>query len=525
MIKNRTVFLQKTSYYLLLFLFTLSTIAGWFGIDASTVSVRMNELDPEQEITGWGTSAAWWSQMVDKAETAEEYAKLLYSEEGLGLNVYRYNVGAGEKENPNTRLWRESSRSSESFLIPEVYEKTGELEYDFTKDANAQNMLYTSMEYGCIDTVVLFANSPHYLMTVSGQASGGLEPAQSNLKKECYEDFADYMLDIAEYFISKGVPVKYISPINEPQWDWGGGWVGQEGCHYEIDEVIEVARVFARKIKERNIDVKLSMAESGQVGEHAMECMDLLYADEEIASVMGTYAYHSYWTDDNFALKYAFGNYLQLKHTGVEVEMSEWCELPCAHEIDDIEAGLIMARTICEDLSLTGANSWSSWVAVNEGGVKADSMIAVAEKINANGDKYPDYNEYTLSTRYYAMAHYSKFIPVGSHRVSTSISVADMKVKKEWWKQEIDGKEYPVYAVEKNDFYVSSYVTPDGDYVAVVVNESDESRNVKFDKFWKNVEIYTTDAERKLELTGKSGIGFKNIEIGPKSITTLVFSK
>ncbi len=515
MIKNRTVFLQKTTYYLTLFLFILSTLAGWLGIDASNIRVNMNELGRKQEITGWGTSACWWAQMVEDAETADEYAKLLFSNEGLGLNVYRYNVGGGERENPSTRLDRNSSRSTDSFLVASTYEETGELEYDFTKDANAQQMLFKSLEYGCIDTVVLFANSPHYLMTVSGQASGGLEPAQSNLKKECYEDFADYMLDIAEYFISKDVPVKYISPINEPQWDWGGGWVGQEGCHYEIDEVIELARVFAREIKERNLDVKLTMAESGQVGEHAMECIDLLYADEEIAPVMGTYAYHSYWTDDNFALKYAFGKYLKNRHRGVEIEMSEWCELPCEHETQDIEAGLIMARTICEDLSLTGVNSWSSWVAVNEGGIRADSMISV------DGD----YNEFELTKRYYAMAHYTNFIPLGSKVVDTSVSVADLKMSKAWWKQNIDGRDYPVYLVDKNDFYVSGYVTPDGDYVAVVINEADESRTVRFDKYFYNADIYTTDAERNLEHVGEMGKGFKKVEIGPKSITTLVFSK
>ncbi len=525
MIKNRTVFIQKTIYYLTLFLFVLATVAGWFGIDASTVNVKINTLDREQEITGWGTSACWWSQMVEDAETADEYAKLLYSKEGLGLNVYRYNIGGGERENPDTRLWRESSRSTDSFLIPEIYEETGKLEYDFTKDANAQNVLFKSLEYGCIDTVVLFANSPHYLMTVSGQASGGLEPAQSNLKKECYEDFADYMLDIAEYFISKGVPVKYISPINEPQWDWGGDWVGQEGCHYEIDEVIEVARVFARKIKERGLDVKLSMAESGQVGDHAMDIIELLYADEEIASVMGTYAYHSYWTDDNFSLKYAYGNYLKRAYPDVEIEMSEWCELPCNHETDDIEAGLIMARTMCEDITLTGVNSWSSWVAVNEGGKYADSMIAVAEKTDAEGNKYPDYNEFTLTKRYYAMAHYSKFIPVGSRVVDTDISVADIEMEKAWWTQWIDDKEYPVYNVLKNDFYVSGYVTPEGKYVAVIINEAEEGRTVRFDKFWKNAEIYTTDAEKNLELTAEKGVGFKKIEIGPKSITTVVFGQ
>ncbi len=518
MIKNRTVFIQKTIYYVLLFLFVLSTVAGWFGIDASTVNVRMKEYKPEQEITGWGTSACWWAQVAGDNENADEYAKLLYSKEGLGLNVYRYNVGGGEKDNPDFRIsvhdpYHLNWRLTESFLV--YNEETGEYEYDWTKDAAAQNMLDISLDYGCIDTVVLFANSPHYSMTVSGHATGGFEPAVSNLKKECYDDYVNYFLDITEYFIDKGVPVKYISPINEPQWNWGGDWVNQEGCHYEIDEVIELAKLFALEIKERGLDVKLSMAESGQVGDHAMDCMERLYADEDIADVMGTYAYHSYWTDDNFALKYAFGNYLKKQYPAVEVEMSEWCELPCEHTIDDIEGALIMARTMCEDISLTGANSWTSWVGVNGGLLNADSMIGADDECE----------EYIVGKKYYAMAHYSKFIPVGSRRIDASISVADIEMEKAWWTQQIDDKEYPVYLVNKNDFYISTYVTPDGDYVAVIVNEADEGRKVRFDKVWKNMDVYTTDAERNLELTSEKGIGLKSVEIGPKSITTVVFSR
>ena len=412
MIKNRTAFIQKYIYYLSLLLYIMATIGGWFGVSADSTRIKINKLSCEQEITGWGTSGCWWAQELGKCDSAEEVTKLIFSEEGLGLNIYRYNIGGGERDNPNSRLNPASSRSTESFLVWD--EEAGEWVYDWNKDAAAQKVLNMALSYGCVDTVVMFANSPHYSMCVSGQASGGLEPAQSNLKKDCYDDYVDYFLDITQHFIDMGVPVKYISPINEPQWDWGGGWVGQEGCHYEIDEAVELIRMFALEIKERNMPVKLSVLESGQVGDHAMDCIDLLMADEDIRDVLGTYAYHSYWTDRNFLLKEAFGEYLQIEYPEVEVEMSEWCELPCQHTIDDIDGAIIMARTIGEDLSLTGVNSWSSWVAVNEGGERADSMIAV-------GDTY---NKYTIAKRYYAMAHYTKFVPVGSHAVDFNLSVA-----------------------------------------------------------------------------------------------------
>ncbi|MEE1320372.1 MAG: glycoside hydrolase [Acutalibacteraceae bacterium] len=506
---TRQGFIHKIMYGISILLFVMTTIAGWFGADADCIFMKFDLLGKQQEITGWGTSACWWSQIAGDSENAEEIAKLIYSEEGLGLNIYRYNVGAGEKDNPNTRLPGNEWRATESFLV--YNEAEDKYEYDWTKDAAAQKMLELSLSYGCVDTVVLFANSPHYSMTVSGSAAGGFEPAQSNLRKDCYDDFAEYMCDIAEYFIAKGVPVKYISPVNEPQWDWGGGWVGQEGCHYEINEVIELAKVFAAEIKERGLDVKLSLAESGQVGDHAMDCIDEIYKNQDIVDVLGTYAYHSYWTND-FLLKKAYGEYIKKNYPCVELEMSEWCELPNEHVIDDIDAGLIMARTISEDVTMTGVNSWSSWVAVNDGLYNADSMIG------ANADC----SEYVIGKRYYAMAHFSKFIPAGSHMVDFDLSIADVTAEKAWWKDTVDGKEYDHYIVE-NKMNVSAYKTPDGDYVAVIVNNGGEKK-INFAMLGYDMSVYTTDATRELELT-KEGNGIGSINVGEKSITTVVFSK
>lgn len=512
MYKNWTSFREKYVHYAATFIFVLVTIAGWFGITADTTRVKFDKIGVEQEITGWGTSGCWWAQEMGKCESAEEVTKLLFSEEGLGLNIYRYNIGGGSKDNPDGRLWKESSRATESFLV--WSEEAGEWVYDWSKDAAAQKILEMSLSYGCIDTVVMFANSPHYSMCVSGQASGGLEPAQSNLKKECYQDYVDYFLDITQHFIDMGVPVKYISPINEPQWDWGGEWVGQEGCHYEIDEAVEVIRLFALAVKERGMDVKISALESGQVGEHAIECLEKLYADEDIRSVLGTYSYHSYWTDGDILLKDSFGKYIEKKYPSIELEMSEWCELPNSHKYDDITAGLIMARTIGEDIINTGVNSWSSWVGVNEGGEDADSMIAV---------DWDNYDNYRISKRYYAMGHYTRFVPKGSYAVDVDLTVGDITAEEtDDWNDWIDGKPYQGYRI-KNYLTVSGYKTPEGKYVAVIVNEG-ENKEISFNMLGWDAEVYTTDAERNLELTSETK-GHKKINVGANSITTVVFER
>ncbi len=504
---SRSTYLQKIIYRLSMFLFIMATIAGWFNISPENVLMKFDTICKQQEITGWGTSAAWWAQIAGKSDNADELAELLYSEEGLGLNIYRYNVGGGEKDNPATRLPGNEWRATESFLVYD--EATGEYSYDWTKDAAAQNMLEKSLSYGCIDTVVLFANSPHYTMTESGSAAGSYQDNTCNLKEGCADDFAEYMCDVAEYFISKGVPVKYISPINEPQWSWGGGWVGQEGCHYELEDVLEVARAFAAEIKERDLDVKLSLAESGCISDDTMNYIDAFAEDEEIMSVLGTYAYHSYWTDD-IEYKYAFGEYMKKNYKDIELEMSEWCELPNEHKIDDIEAAIIMAREISEDISLTEVNSWTSWVAVNDGLYNADSMIGAND----------DCSEFVVGKRYYAMAHFTKFVPVGSHAVNFDISVADITAEKSWWTDTVDGVEYDHYEV-RNNMNVSAFKTPDGSYVAVIVNDGIE-KQFTYSMLGYNMSVYTTDADRNLELTDEGG-GIETVTVPENSIVTVVF--
>ena len=121
---GRTTYIQKTIYYATLLVYIMSAIAGFFRITPDNTCIKINKMSLEQEITGWGTSACWWGQVAGKSENAEEIAKLLFSKEGLGLNVFRYNVGAGEKENPNSRLSRDSWRSSESFLVYNEETKT-----------------------------------------------------------------------------------------------------------------------------------------------------------------------------------------------------------------------------------------------------------------------------------------------------------------------------------------------------------------------------------------------------------------
>ena len=49
------------------------------------------------EFEGWGTSLCWWANRIGYSEQlTSEAARLFFSDEGLDMNIGRYNVGGGD---------------------------------------------------------------------------------------------------------------------------------------------------------------------------------------------------------------------------------------------------------------------------------------------------------------------------------------------------------------------------------------------------------------------------------------------
>lgn len=352
-----------------------------------------------QTFEEFGTSSCWWAQTIEDDATAREIAKKLYDEnEGLGLKIFRYNIGGGEADNPDCRIW-DTARRTESFYV--LDEETGEYKYDFTRDANARRIMDYAVEYGA-EKIILFCNSPHFSMTKSGHASGGLEEYSSNLPKENYQAFVDYVLTIADWFVSQGYPIYAISPINEPQWSWGSpDWVGQEGCHYEPDEAIELLEMFAIEMQKRNSPYKLNGPENGQMSWGYYAYVEKFFESEILNDFCDTYSGHSYWMDTAYEEKEEVGKKFKKEYPDKKYEMSEWCELPLTIDSKTIDSGIYMAKVIVDDLNLMNAVSWQSWTAVN-----GDGLL----DRDADGNLI-EYN------RYYAFKHFTSFIKPGMTRV------------------------------------------------------------------------------------------------------------
>lgn len=438
--------------------------------------ILIDRTEKYQTFEEFGTSSCWWAQTIDDEKMADEIAKKLYDkEEGLGLKIFRYNIGGGEADNPDCRIW-DTSRRTESFYV--LNEETGEYEYDFTRDKNARRMLDLAVKYGA-EKIILFCNSPHFSMTKSGHASGGLTEYSSNLPKENYQAFVDYVLTIADWFVEQGYPIYAISPINEPQWSWGGDWVGQEGCHYEIDETIEVLELFATEMQKRNSPYKLSGPESGEMTWGHYQYVERFFGSEVLNNFCDSFAGHSYWMDTKSEEKEQVGKKIREAYPDKKYEMSEWCELPLTIDSRCIDSGLHMAQVIVDDLTKMNAVSWQSWTAVN-----GDGLL---DRVDG---------ELVTYNRYYAFKHFTSFIETGMTRVRI-----------------FDNFE------EETKLKTTAF-TNDDTTVVVIVNPEENPEIIDLCGLLGDAEIYLTDETHNCEKIYE-GKFQSEIDIPQKSIITV----
>lgn len=446
------------------------------------MKINLSNARKIKKLKGFGASACWWSPQIKDEKTADDVTELLYGNSGLKMNIYRYNVGGGYEED-NLRMdnpWRKV----ESFM-----EKDGT--YNWNRDKNAVRVMRKALDTGNVDTLIFFVNSPHFTHTVSGQTSGGFTEHFSNLAKDKYGAFAKYLIDIAEHFISEGYPVKYISPINEPQWKWGGDYVWQEGCHYEPEEVRDCFLAFAKELERRKSPLLLYGPESGSITDHTREYYSLLSAEPLIMKYLDVFAYHSYGSDNNLENKIEMRKWAKRNVKTPRFDMSEWCELPCKHDTKSIEGALIMARVIGEDLIYSGAESWTAWVCANQRERATRDGKCYSDGLLVAND---DFSDYYTAMRYYAMAHYSKYIPKGS--ISLDIGYQSSR-----------------------GLSVFAFQAPDKSKILVVSNNSRAARTIEPDIIFNTAQIITSTQYEQL----KTQISLnKKISVAPKSIATVI---
>ena len=453
-------------------------------------------INPEikyQTFESFGASGAWLAQIVggwnhidteSGKEVRNRISELLFSKsKGIGLNVYRYNIGAGSKHSGKGE-YSMPARSTECFEISKG-------KYDWSRDENAVYMMRQAVKDGA-DEVILFVNSPPERLTKNGMAHADKGKLfRENISRENYKEFADYCLDITEHFVNDGIPVKYLSPVNEPVWIWNGG---QEGCHYKPHSVRKIFEVFANELSSRTslADVKLSGAEAGDLRWFNKTYTRNLLKNENVRKCIDAVDVHSYCLpvplpfnipvlNNRVGFIKRFRKWMDKNYPYIPVKMSEWCHMKGGRD-KSINSALVMAKTIYEDISFLNVTSWQHWIAVSEVDY-CDGLIY----INL------DDKTFEMTKRYYATGNFSKYIARGSVRIGVEcddnelLSLAFM-----------NGKKITLIIINPSS-YIKNITLPTDKTVKHIVTDKDN------DLFEKDVT--------------------NSITINPESVNTLVFEQ
>lgn len=501
--KSRKKFPQKLKLALCIIsavIFSAGLVLSVYAVSVqfSPLRLSININKTYQTIEGFGASGCWTFQEIGESEkAAKNAAELLCGDDGMKLGIIRYNIGAGSKE---TQHGYGENRATESFFISENYQ-SGEsfsdvANYDFTRDKNAMRVLDECIKTGNVTAVTLFANSPHYLLTKNGKTNATHEH-EDNLAEENYEAFSDYLLIIADFFREKlsalnASPKFYISPVNEPQWKWGGNTAAQEGCHFEPASLAKFLNVFYEKLKAYNsahdADILPDFFDCGgytdkcKYKKYISEMKKYPYFDE-----LEGLSFHSYKGKNKRLVREIFSSYWDKNLEGKAYHMTEYCEMREGTSFN-IDRGLHAAGVMMKDLTILSATEWSWWTAAAHYGFE-DGLIYY------NSD---DLAQFKCTKRYYCLAQFTRYISAGDKRV---------KVKKYDFLN-FDGTES------------CAFLKPDGSLTLVIINDRNVKRTLKLDGFSVENMIYT-DAGNNLREVKPDG----NIKLPANSVTTLILKK
>jgi len=388
------------------------------------LNIQLNPEKQFQRIEGFGASGAWWAQIVGGWEhidpasgkpVRDRISEMLYSrEKGIGLQIYRYNIGGGSKRSGKGRF-SQPARRADSF-------DAGDAQYDWSRDAQAVYMMRQAVRDGAGE-IVLFVNSPPERLTKNHKTHVGLfRSFQENLSRKNYDAFVRYCLDVTEHFVEEGLPVKYLSPINEPVWVWNGG---QEGCHYHPSSAGRLFQTFARALEDRDAlqMVKLAGMEVGDIRWFNKAYTRCLLKDPLVRRHLDSVDIHSYFhpvplpfCNNRIAFLKRFRRWMDQQYPGMPVKMSEWTHMQEGRD-RGMDSALVMARTMVEDLSIMQVTSWQHWIAVSEVDF-CDGLI------------YIDLETKTFepTKRLYATGNFSRYLQPGARRIDASCASPELKV-------------------------------------------------------------------------------------------------
>lgn len=497
-----------------------------FGLSSKSLALDVNKT--YQEIEGFGASDCWLPNTLGQYWTSGrlQMARWLFSQnisgdqpQGIGLSMWRVNLGGGTAEIGAASGINDDSKYNRA----ESYLNASGTGYDWNKCAGQQYFMQQALNNG-VEKFILFSNSPLVQWTKNGQGRSD-SGKYANLKEEYYDDFAEYMADVAEHFTGMGYNIAAISPVNEPQYNWEGN--SQEGSGWQNTEIARLTRFLDQALTDRGLDTEISVGEAGH-WDHLYQKVDGDGRDNTIDAFYNpsSEAYigdlnhtgniicgHSYWTYSSYSVMNSVRQSVAdaAKKYGLRVWQTEWSMLDAPPQgIDygsstDFEIAQAMSMIIHSDLTKANCTSWSYWTAMSVANrwdhrIRFE-LIDTQPRGGLYDSNFDVEGSIAATPNLWVLGNYSLFIRPGYTRVDLNHS-------------------------ETQNFFASAYVAPDRSKVVVVVTNKDKEKGATLDMITpegtKSIYRYTTSETKNL-LQERFNVNDK-VFVDPASVTTIVYN-
>lgn len=508
---------------------------------ASTEKEISIDLNQElQTMEGFGASDAWRCQMVGKnwpISKRNGIADLLFSKDvdaagnpkGIGLSIWRFYVSAGSAEQGANSNISDEWRRGECFQRPDGT-------YDWSKQEGQRWFLQAAKTRG-VEKFLAFTISPPVQMTINGKAFSP-QNLNMNIKPGMLPKYADFLVETIDNLQrNEGIIFDYLSPINEPQYNWGAGndgQAGQEGTPATNQEMFDLTKLLSEKLNAKSLKTEVVLGEAGSInylyenvnGETRDDQINAFFGPSvtniaQLPNVKKVISGHSYFTSwpvstqvdsrDKLGRRLKqFGNlnYWQTEYSILENPGSE--EIPGGSGVLrdlGIKTALFIARVIHNDIAVANASSWQWWTALTRADYK-DGLIYLDDGTNNGNYSISSYCKndgfYRESKMLWALGNYSRFVRPNMIR----LNIPDQNA---------------VFA--STDVMLTAYkdvVNKRLVIVAINYSKSAKPYKLKFSNILKNNELtpYTTSEKFNLQ----KGINVKSdkFEIPAQSIVTYV---
>jgi O-glycosyl hydrolase len=510
----------------------LVVVSTGFTVHSQSITFTIDLNRKAQTIDNIGASGAWYSEHIGKywhPKKKERMAELLFSKGfdkkgnplGIGLSAWRFNIGGGTAEQGDSSGIKDPLRRVECFL-------SANGTYNWNKQEGYLWFVKQAKSYG-VENLIAFSNTPPVQFTKNGLGFKTTKDYTTNLKDDKYPAYADFLATVIQHFDEEGLHFNYISPVNEPQWDWSNefGQMHQEGTPWHNKDIYRITVSLDSALASRKLSTKILITEASMLTDlfegdrHASQQIPTFYSANSplyvghLKQVHPVIAGHSYFTDlgdTNIVNVRSRVKDAAVKYN-VSFWQSEYCMLGDGYKegakgkINAMDCALFLSKMIYHDLAVANASAWHLWNAWEPGNPDVDTRYFLLA-LKKNEDNFE--GDFHITKNLWALGHYSRFIRPGMQRVVTERSdhKNDMQAAK--------------------DLMLSAF-TNDKQVVVVAVNYTDSSKEVRLElpgvKKINAIRQYVTTAHAEENMKLYSIDTIKNIILKPRSIVTITIDK